>query len=382
MQGSVEQEAKQIISALQAGGFRAYFVGGAVRDELLNRASSDIDITTSAKPDEICFLFPHAHRMHTEHETVLVRSGGVSIEVTTERGSSLEEDLEKRDFTINAIAKSLEGEFIDPLDGRTDLQKKQIRSVYPEDRLEEDPLRMLRAMRFASELDFTVEPALLQVISEKRGLLKSVAMERIVVEWEKLLKGLALPQAIHYLKKSVLYQYIPGLSLTISDMDKLQTFPPLSKDESRVFVWFLYLVWIGRTSESSTQGLLLSNDCKRQIKQRVSLFNWRLQNHLTDWQLYQYGFDAVIDVERSRRMLALNSVEEQDIRSSWGKLPIKTRNQLPVTGHDLIQLSNKQAGPWLKAELEWLEKKVIHREVQLDKKELLDCLRRKWLHEN
>src|SRR6478736_474790 len=138
-------------------GYRAHMVGGAVRDGLLQREVSDIDVTTSAKPAEICGLFKRTHQMNTEHQTVLVRIGEMHIEVTTERGLSLAEDLASRDFTINSMAQTLEGEIIDPYNGQEDLTQKIIRSFSPEDRMDEDPLRMLRAIRFCSELSFLID---------------------------------------------------------------------------------------------------------------------------------------------------------------------------------------------------------------------------------
>lgn len=381
MKEAVIHEAMQIMQRLQDEGHRAYIVGGAVRDELLGRASSDIDITTSAKPDAICFLFPKAHRMHTEHETVLVRSAGCSIEVTTEKGNSLIEDLKKRDFTINALAKSVNGEVIDPLGGRQDLDLQLIRSLHPFARMSEDPLRMLRAIRFASELDFTLDAELFKVISEIGSSIKGVAAERIMVEWEKLLRGKALTHALTYLLESDLYLHIPRLELTSGEMKQLQALPAYNQSDTAVFVWFLHMVWIGRTDEKYLQKLVLSNEMKRQLKQRLRLYLWRKQHELTDWQLYQYGLSATADVEKSRQRLKLSHTEQHILQKQWQGLPIQSREQLPITGHDIIQSANKSAGPWVKSELEWLELQVINREVQPLKQDLLTSLERKRQNE-
>lgn len=133
-----KQAADQVILTLHEHGYRAHIVGGAVRDELLQRPVSDIDITTSARPEEVSVLFKKAHQMNTAHQTVLVRIGGTHIEVTTERGQSLEEDLACRDFTINSLAQTFDGEIIDPCNGQEDLSKKVIRSYQPNERMEED----------------------------------------------------------------------------------------------------------------------------------------------------------------------------------------------------------------------------------------------------
>ncbi|HET7615418.1 MAG TPA: CCA tRNA nucleotidyltransferase, partial [Bacillales bacterium] len=168
------RDAAAVVNHLIENGYEAYIVGGAVRDHLIGRRVKDIDIATSATPDKVDGLFDKTIPVGVEHGTVVVRFRHQSFEVTTFRKesdykdhrrpsavsfvSSLHEDLQRRDFTINAMALSREGELIDPCDGRSDLQRKLIRTVgTAKERFEEDPLRMMRAVRFASELDFRIE---------------------------------------------------------------------------------------------------------------------------------------------------------------------------------------------------------------------------------
>lgn len=186
-------------------GHEAWFVGGSVRDNLLGRPASDFDVATSASPEQVVGLFRRVVPTGIKHGTVTVLWKGWSIETTTFRieggysdgrhpdtvrfGASIEEDLERRDFTINAMAwDPLEDRLCDPFGGRRDLGLRLVRAVgSASERFEEDGLRLLRALRFAAQLDFTVEATTLAAIREKRSRLTSVSPERIRDEISKIL---------------------------------------------------------------------------------------------------------------------------------------------------------------------------------------------------
>ena len=196
--------AAEILRALEGAGHEAYCVGGCVRDTLLGRVPEDWDIATSARPEETLALFGgDALPTGLRHGTVTVRRGEGGAEVTTFRRdggyadhrrpesvaftASLAEDLARRDFTVNAMALSLRGELHDPFGGRRDLEAKCIRCVgEPARRFGEDALRILRGLRFAAVLDFSVEPAT-AALSAAREDLRFIAPERIFTEVRKLL---------------------------------------------------------------------------------------------------------------------------------------------------------------------------------------------------
>ena len=199
--------AKNVLRTLEAAGHEAWCVGGCVRDTLLGRRPEDWDVTTSALPEETMAAFGTlATPTGLKHGTVTVRMDGHNVEVTTYRldgnyedhrrpdhvtfTRSLEEDLRRRDFTVNAMALGLRGELRDPFGGRTDLEKGILRCVgEPGRRFGEDALRILRGMRFAAVLGFTLEPATAAGIHDNRHLLGDIAAERIQVELFKLLCG-------------------------------------------------------------------------------------------------------------------------------------------------------------------------------------------------
>ena len=200
------KRALPILEKIQAAGFEAYFVGGSVRDTILNLPIHDVDIATSAYPAEIKELFTKTVDTGIEHGTVMVIDHGIGYEITTFRTEStyqdfrrpdkvefvrsLKEDLKRRDLTINALALRPDGEVIDLFDGLADLKSKTIRAVgQARERFHEDALRMMRTVRFASQLDFEIEAQTLAAIKENAALLAKIALERINVEWVKLMLG-------------------------------------------------------------------------------------------------------------------------------------------------------------------------------------------------
>lgn len=187
-------EVNYIIKELNANSYKAYIVGGCVRDSILGKQPKDWDISTSATPDEVKFLFNKTIDTGVKHGTVTVVLNHQNIEVTTFRttptqnDASLAKDLSLRDLTINSIAfHPLEG-LIDPHHGIEDIKNKLIRAVgNPTDRFSEDPLRMIRAVRFSATLGFDIERLTLDAIASNCSLIESVSQERIKDELTKIL---------------------------------------------------------------------------------------------------------------------------------------------------------------------------------------------------
>ena len=194
----------QIIEELNASGFDAYAVGGCVRDSLLGRKPEDWDITTSANPYQVKTIFPRTVDTGIQHGTVTVMFGKEGFEVTTYRvdgeyednrhpkqvefTTQLKEDLRRRDFTINAMAYNHMVGLVDEFDGLSDLQERRVRCVGSAiERFDEDALRILRAVRFSAQLDFSIEEETLVAVKEKAVNLKNISAERIREELNKLL---------------------------------------------------------------------------------------------------------------------------------------------------------------------------------------------------
>ena len=231
------EEIRFVIERLEAHGFEAYLVGGALRDALLCRAASDFDVTTSALPSEMQEVFSDQKTIETglKHGTLTVLVKGSPIEVTTFRidgeyldarhpsevlfTRSLREDLRRRDFTVNAMAYSEAAGLVDLFGGREDLENRRIRAVgEPEKRFSEDALRILRAFRFVSKLGFDIEEKTLRAIGECREGLRRVSAERIAAELRGILMGGKASEALALMEKSgvlalVLPEAVPGVAL-------------------------------------------------------------------------------------------------------------------------------------------------------------------------
>ncbi|MCR5099479.1 MAG: CCA tRNA nucleotidyltransferase [Lachnospiraceae bacterium] len=204
MQIALPDPVKKVIGILEEHGYEAYAVGGCVRDSIMGVTPHDWDVTTSALPQEVKSCFDRTFDTGIEHGTVTVRMYGQSFEVTTYRvdgdyedgrhpndvtfTASLEEDLKRRDFTINAMAYSDRGGLVDLFGGADDIASRVIRCVGdPRERFSEDALRMLRALRFSAQLDFEIDPRTLDAIRELSPTLEKISAERITAEMVRLI---------------------------------------------------------------------------------------------------------------------------------------------------------------------------------------------------
>lgn len=227
---NIPENAEKILAELESKGFEAYLVGGCVRDTLMKRPIHDFDITTNARPEEILGVFSGYRVIPTglRHGTVTVLCGDEPFEVTTFRfdgdysdsrrpdsvtfTSSIEDDLARRDFTMNAIAMSVDGRLIDPFAGRGDIEKGIIRCVgNPEKRFTEDALRILRAVRFASRFGFETEADTARAVHKLCGRLDLIAKERIREELDGILLGEHCIEAMLDFS-DVMVQIIPELA--------------------------------------------------------------------------------------------------------------------------------------------------------------------------
>ncbi len=229
----IPETLKKLNEIFAKNGFEAYLVGGAVRDVLLGKKASDWDVTTNATPEQMIKIFHRVIPTGIAHGTVTIHFMGAEIEATTFRSESgysdgrhpdnvsfdatLEDDLSRRDFTMNAIAASLaDGTIIDPFEGRKDIKSKTIRTVgNARDRFLEDGLRPIRAIRFSSQLNFEIEKGTYEAIKlpEVQEKIKSISMERFRDEFEKILRSEEPSLALHRMEKTgILKAFIPELA--------------------------------------------------------------------------------------------------------------------------------------------------------------------------
>jgi poly(A) polymerase/tRNA nucleotidyltransferase (CCA-adding enzyme) len=231
---SIPSEVLLVAETLEKGGFAAYLVGGCTRDLLLGKTPKDWDLTTDAHPEQIQELFPE-HYANNDFGTIGVKTDSADptlkiIEVTPYRtesgysdarrpdsvefGVSLEEDLKRRDFTFNALAyRPSNGELLDLFDGQADLTEKRLKTVGdPDERFAEDALRMMRAVRLAAELDCIIDPTTMEAIGRHSAEIKRISIERITMEFLKLINSATPMQGIIFLEKlGLLSHFLPEL---------------------------------------------------------------------------------------------------------------------------------------------------------------------------
>ncbi len=233
-----------ILRELNKNGYEGYIVGGCVRDYLMGTKPHDYDITTSALPEDIKKIFPHTVDTGIQHGTVTVVMDKTGYELTTYRidgeykdnrhpeevifTDKLSGDLSRRDFTVNAIAYNPSKGFVDLFCGREDIKNKIIRGVgIASKRFQEDALRMMRAVRFSAQLDFSIEEGTLAALKENAPLIKNISIERIRDEFFKLILSDHNERLDILLNSGMTEYFLPEILSKKIDCEKINT---LSKD--------------------------------------------------------------------------------------------------------------------------------------------------------
>jgi tRNA nucleotidyltransferase (CCA-adding enzyme) len=369
--------AKPVIKRIENCGHQAYFVGGCVRDLLLNRPIGDIDIATSATPAFIRRIFSKVIPVGIEHGTVIVRHHQQSYEVTTFRIDGdytdqrhpdsvefidqIDKDLERRDFTINALAMNKDGVITDLFNGRGDLQAKLIQTVGDGyERFTEDPLRMIRALRFSSQLGFTIHPDTLAAMNKVKPAIKGLAVERITNELTKLFAGEHLSIGISYLKDTKIYMYLPIFANYPGIISSL----PKGLKPLHSFGEVIALLHFIEPSVSVTHWVKAwkcSNKTKQEANQLVHALEQYEKCGLNQWVVYQLsktyynGFTRLVNVFYPAQSFTIGMLERM-----LHCLPIQSKQELAINGNDLIDFfPHKPKGRWLQILLNHIEKEVV-----------------------
>ncbi|KAB7708928.1 CCA tRNA nucleotidyltransferase [Bacillus aerolatus] len=385
------EQASPLLTRLEKAGYDAYYVGGAVRDFLLDRPIGDVDIATSALPEEVKQVFSKTVDVGIEHGTVLVIWQGSGYEITTFRTESdykdfrrpekvsfvrsLEEDLKRRDFTINAMAMDRHGKIIDPFNGKSALKMKQIKTVGPaEERFSEDALRMMRAARFASQLGFHLHHETKESLSRCSHLLEHIAVERKLTEMDKLLAGKETAAGIRVLLEGKLTAFLPGLAGKDSQLENLLSYDlmPLTVRQKWLFLLVLFV------PDNVHDWLKAWRMPARRIKYLTGTYEWFLRSPKETWSdfsLYETGLERAADIEEVSALIAGRPSHAEALHRRHEELPIKDRKELAVTGKELKEWKNEQGGPWMKSFLEMIERAVVEKKVENSKEKIKEWLK-------
>ncbi|MGN9009538.1 CCA tRNA nucleotidyltransferase [Lactobacillus amylovorus] len=373
-------KAMPVLRTLEDAGFEAYFVGGSVRDVLLHRHVHDVDITTSAYPEEVKELFDKSIDTGIKHGTVTVLYGGESYEITTFRTESgyqdfrrpdhvtfvqnLDEDLKRRDFTINALAMDMHGDIVDLFNGIEDLKNHIIRAVgNPEKRFHEDALRMMRAVRFMSQLEFKLEEKTEQAIKDNHELLKKISVERIREEFVKMGLGPFSRQAFQIFLDTQLSEDVPDFA---GKKNLLQVYPQLKFSPTvETSLWAVIIILLKVPNENIGKFMRdwkNSNAMTEKVEQIIKMFDLIADHVPTDYELFEAGEDIIINTIDVADILG-QPVSSEALVDRYLALPIKTPSELAVDGRFLIK-RGMRPGAQLGRTLNQILKKVVACEIE------------------
>ncbi|HEM6044419.1 TPA: CCA tRNA nucleotidyltransferase [Streptococcus suis] len=379
------QEALPILEKIKAAGYEAYFVGGSVRDAILGRPIHDVDIATSSYPQETKQIFSRTIDVGIEHGTVLVLEGKKEYEITTFRTEeeyvdfrrpsqvsfvrSLEEDLKRRDFTVNAFALDEEAQIVDLFDGMTDLENRTLRAVgIPAERFNEDALRIMRGFRFAATLDFEIEPTTFTAMVETAPLLEKISVERSFIEFDKLLMADYWRKGLRAMIDSKAYDFLPDLAGKSDELETMLT----SLTEEFCFstseqAWAMLFVCLGiENIKSFLKKWKTSNDFQRSVVKLVEIYQLRQAGPVTKQICFKYGKEFLYLVEELRRAQGLvtdfTAIDQID-----QALTIHDKHEIVVNGGHLMKVFDLKPGPVLGELLKEVEFQIV--EGQLENEE-------------
>ncbi|MBU5074033.1 CCA tRNA nucleotidyltransferase [Staphylococcus aureus] len=394
MDKSLFEQARPILEQIQDNGFEAYYVGGSVRDYVMGRNIHDIDITTSATPDEIESIFSHTIPVGKEHGTINVVFNDENYEVTTFRAEEdyvdhrrpsgvtfvrdLYEDLQRRDFTMNAIAMDTAYKLYDYFDGQQDINNRIIRTVgIAEERFQEDALRMIRCLRFQSQLSFDIAMETFEAMRTQMADIKFLSIERIVIELTKLMRGINVEESFNHLKSLKAFNYMPYFEQL--DMNQINVTEPIDLE------LLIAIVSVKFDINYSLKPLKLSNRQVKDINQYIQIMN-ALPSIITKEQLkmfvYDYDTNLIKNVMVAADVLKANDIQGheplivnlQTIDETLHRLPMHNRKDMMVNGGVLMVHLNAKSGPWLKDVLRQIEIAIVTGKVSNEETEIL-----KWV---
>lgn len=369
---------RKVIQILKRNGYEAYFVGGVVRDHLLKMPINDIDITTNAKPHQVAKLFD-TKPTGLKYGTVTVLFNDEAFEVTTYRidgisddhrhpnevifSETVEEDVKRRDFRINGLIMDENNEIFDYVGGKADIKAKMIQTIGdPQERFTEDALRIMRAFYFQSKLGFQIAKITREAIEENRELLKEVAMERILQELIKILKGSHVDKAIHSIVSTKVHEVLPGLKEGILFAQKNDRMPYV--DAFFTLSFALY--------GSVPKEWPFSNIIKYRYQTASMLAN--KYTKFDDLTLYTYGLDLCLLANRVNYLLGRSKNYKQQIEHDFSQLPIQSELDLKLRPQEMVRLANKKAGAWIHNTQQKMIEAILKQELKNEEEALIDFL--------
>lgn len=328
-----------LLKYIEKNGYEAFIVGGYVRDLLLGKFTNDIDICTSARYDELVKILPALKYKDFFSSSLIIDS--LNIDITTYRvednydgrkplnikyTDKLTEDLYRRDFTINTILLDKDGNYIDLLNGINDLNKCLIKTVYDSYKsITDDNLRILRAIRFATTLNFELDDNLKKAIMENAHLVQNLSIYRVRSELDKILKSSNFNYGINLIKYFHLDKY-----LNISFFKKIN--------------YCDNLIGLYAQMNINIDNFFTKNELKR-----INILKENLNKNLDQYDLYKLGYENV---------LIIDQVLSKNLIKTYNRLPIKSSKELSISFDDIKDIINKKNVPFEKIKSKIIEEIV------------------------
>jgi tRNA nucleotidyltransferase (CCA-adding enzyme) len=378
------KNAKKILSTFKENGFEAYIVGGAVRDYIMGVESYDIDITTNARPRDTMRIFDKVLTTGIKYGTVTILHNEDKYEITTFRtdgpsednrhpdyiyyGNSIEEDVFRRDFTINGLLMNEEGKIIDFVEGKIDIEKNIIRTIgEPTKRFNEDALRMIRAFYLRSKLNFKIEKNTLISIKENKKLLDNISKERLFNELIKILKGNYNMNALIDLKDNNIQKHLPGFNKPIEILIRKNI---KFKTDTVFTLGYFY-------NQSEMEYWPISNKHKNKYVKASN--RAKSKRKIDKFDLYELGLEIAILAARIMNIVYDIEFSKSKLKSKYNKLEIKSILDLKIKPREMMALKHKKAGAWIKEIQKEFVIKILKGDLENSKESLFREYRENYL---
>ncbi len=342
------EKGKEIIKKLLDLNYQAFFVGGFVRDYLLGIKANDIDITTNALPKDIQRIFTKTKATGIKYGTISVYVDEYNFELTTYRADmnyidhrrpervvfsqKIEEDLKRRDFTINALAMNYDGDITDLFSGKADLNNKLIRAIGdPDLRFEEDALRILRAFRFVAKLGFDIEDKTLNSINKNMDLLSKISNERVLSELKKIIAYPHYKKALSMLYTSKLHKVFPELEIGLELLNNLESY--------KLNFLEYFALCIFSSNQDIPQTWRFSNKEKAYINKIIELISVTENDNYNEMIIYRLGKDISLMANNVSRLINPSNDQENLINNIYDNLSIYKTCDLKFKGQDILELT-------------------------------------------
>ena len=358
------ETALKVLNIIEDNSYEAYIVGGFVRDYVMGIKSNDVDITTNARPKGLIKIFPNANIDNEVYGSVTVYLNNIRFEITTYRDdgnyldnrhpdtinyvNDLKTDLKRRDFTINTICMDRAGNIVDLLSCRSDIDNKIIKTVInPLESFKIDSLRILRAIRFATTLDFELDKEVKEAIIQSKYLLKDLSINRKKEELDKIFSSPNIEKGIMLIKE-----------LGLIDVLFLENINKIKPCSQVIGIWTM--LEVDDIYPFTRNELNLIKDIRNAIK----------NNPLAYTTLYYYDlYPCIVAGE-------IIGISKKEIMDNYNSMPIHKRGDIVVDSYDLIDYLNIEDGPIMSKLWKELELNILNLEISNTKEDLLNLAKK------